>query len=147
MQWVSATVAERLAAHGVDVEKLSRYAADVRLAQPLRPLIPYILDPSLDESTVRPLGVPNISMVEAERLADRRATVFIGSADTGVPNRVDDVQCSINDLVADEAQWAGHGAFIKHVQEVLGDLRSAGLLSKSEAGQITSVAARSGIGR
>ena len=122
------------------------YTSDVLLAQPLRALIPYILDPDLDESTVRPLGVPNISMVEAERLADRRSTVMIGDADTGVPNRVDDVECSVNDRIADEAQWPGRSAFRKHVDEVLDELRSAGLLSASEAARIASVAARSTIG-
>jgi hypothetical protein len=146
VQWISATVAERLAAHGVEVDKVGRYTSDVLLAQPLRALIPYILDPDLDESTVRPLGVPNISMVEAERLADRRSTVMIGDADTGVPNRVDDVECSVNDRIADEAQWPGRSAFRKHVDEVLDELRSVGLLSASEAARIASVAARSTIG-
>ena len=45
----------------------------VPLAQPLRALIPYMLDPDL-ESPVRVEGLPNISMVEAVRLADRGPT-------------------------------------------------------------------------
>src|SRR5690606_8947941 len=97
--WESETVAERLASHGVAVEEVGNGIVDVRMAQPLRPMIPLLFDPDLD-TAVRPEGTPNISMVVGERLDDDRATVFIRGDNTRIPNRVTAEGCSINDLIA-----------------------------------------------
>ena len=79
VQWTSHTAKDRLDAHGVDVDKVGAGMVRVPLAQPLRALIPYMLDPEL-ESPVRVEGLPNISMVEAVRLADRGPPVVtVGS--------------------------------------------------------------------
>jgi hypothetical protein len=146
VQWTSRTVAERLAAHGIEVQDVGAGMVQVLLGQRLRATIPYILDPDL-ESPVRVLGLPNLSMVEAIRLADRRPTVVVGSISTGVPNRVDDIGCSIDDLIADEQAWPNKGRFQQHVAHVVGRLRAAGLVKGGEGGAIVSAAARSGIGR
>jgi Zinc carboxypeptidase len=146
VQWSSHTVAERLAAHGIEVEQIGAGMVDVLLGQRLRAAIPYILDPDL-ESPVRPLGTPNIGMVEAVRLADRGPTVVIGATSSGVPNRVDDVSCSIDDRIADEQPWPSKGAFQSHVTGVVEELRNDGLISGKEGGAITSAAARSAVGR
>ena len=55
----------------------------------------------------------------------------------GVPNRVDDVSCSINDLIADEQSWASHGRFMNHVNNVVRDLRADGMIDGREGGAIT----------
>ena len=117
----------------------------VLLAQPLRPLLPYVLDPELD-TAVRPIGTPNLGMVDAVRLDDRRATVVVGDNDTGVPNRVDDVSCSINDLIADEQDWRNRSGFMKHVNEMVRARKRKGLLNKREAAAIRRAAARSDVG-
>jgi hypothetical protein len=135
VQWTSATVEERLAAHGIEVEEIGSGIVQALLAQPLRPLIPYLLDPEL-ETPVRPEGTPNISMVKAERLDDDRTTVVIDGVDSGVPNRVDDRGCTINDLIADEQEWPVHGRFVRHVVEVTSALQADGLLSAREAATI-----------
>ncbi len=135
VQWTSATVEERLAAHGVAVEEVGSGIVQVLLAQPLRAMIPYLLDPELD-TPVRPEGTPNISMVEAERLDDNRATVIIDGIDSGVPNRVDGRGCSVNDLIADEQQWPARKWFVRHVAEMIGGLEADGLLSAQEAATV-----------
>lgn len=130
---------------GVEVDEVGAGIVQVLLAQPLRPLIPYVLDPELD-TAVRPIGTPNLGMVDAVRLDDRRATVVVGDIDSRVPNRVDDASCSINDLIADEQAWPSHGTFVGHVDEVTDDLLATGMITGREQGAIVSAAARSDIG-
>jgi hypothetical protein len=141
-EWVSNTVEDRLDAHGVEVDEVGAGIVQVLLAQPLRPLLPYVLDPELD-TAVRPIGTPNLGMVDAVRLDDRRATVVVGEIDSGVPNRVDDDSCSINDLIADEQVWPNRGAFTSHVAKVTNELRAGGMITGRERGAIMSAAARS----
>lgn len=135
VHWESATVEERLAAHGVEVEELGLGIVRVRLAQPLRPLIPFMLDPDL-ATPVRPQGLPNIGMVDGARLNDRRPTVVIHGTDTKVPNRVGQDGCSIGDLIADEQQWSNHGRFVRHVTETVNDLRDEGRVTPREAAEL-----------
>jgi hypothetical protein len=117
----------------------------VLLGQPLRAVIPYLLDPQL--VTARRPSIPNLGMVDdAVRLADLRATVVIGTTPSGVPNRVNDLGCTIDDLIADEQPWPSKGRFQRHVTHVATDLRADGLISGRERGAIVSAAARSGIG-
>lgn len=144
-EWTSSTVGERLDAHGVEVEEVGAGIVQVKLAQPLRPLLPYVLDPELD-TDVRPIGTPNLGMVDATRLDDTRSTVVVGDVDSGVPNRMDDVSCSINDLIADEQAWPSHGQFVRHVNSVARELVDSGLVSRQEAAEIRSAAARSDVG-
>jgi Zinc carboxypeptidase len=144
--WTSATVEDRLAAHGVEVESVGYGIKQVLLAQPFRPMLPYLFDPELD-TAVRPIGTPNLGMVDdARRLDDRRATVIVGDNDSGVPNRVDDISCSINDLIADEQTWPNHGRFVQHVNRVVRDRQHEGLLDNREAAAIRRTAAQSDIG-
>ena len=143
--WTSNTVEARLDAQGVEVDAIGAGIQQVRLAQPLRPLIPYVLDPELD-TAVRPIGTPNLGMVDAVRLDDRRSTVVVGDVDSRVPNRVDDGACSINDLIADEQAWPDHGSFVSHVSRVTNALAKDRMISGREKGAIQSAAARSDIG-
>lgn len=78
---------------------------------------------------------------------DDGATVVVGAQDSGVPNRAINATCTIDDAIDDEAQWADHGRFVRHVVEVTDELRSKGLLSVREAGAIVRAAARSAVGR
>jgi hypothetical protein len=145
VQWQSATVEDRLRAHGVEVEKVGAGMVQVLLAQRLRALIPYMLDPDL-ESPVRPMGTPNIGMVEGVRLADRGPTVVVGDEDSRVDNRVNRDGCSVDDLIADEQAWPRERDFLRHVDRVLDELRDRRLIDRWEERAIERAAERSGIG-
>ncbi|MEV8507167.1 ThuA domain-containing protein [Actinoplanes sp. NPDC051475] len=78
---------------------------------------------------------------------DDRGTVWIGDADTGVPNRQAGGGCTINDLIDDESTWPDHDSFVRHVTTVTDTLQRDGVLSGREAGTLTRTAAGSPIGR
>ncbi|WP_067494871.1 plastocyanin/azurin family copper-binding protein [Actinoplanes sp. TFC3] len=78
--------------------------------------------------------------------SDTRATVVIGSDDTGVANTDTGNGCTISDLIAEHATYATHAAFVRHVQTVTDRLSAAGTLTARQAGTIVRAAARSGIG-
>jgi len=144
-EWTSPTVEDRLDIHGIEVQDIGAGIAQVPLAQPLRALIPYLLDPELE--TENRESTPNMGMVDAERLDDRRDSVIVGSVDSGVPNRVDDVSCSVNDLIADEQDWPNKGQFVRHVNDVTQELEGRGQINARERGAITRAAAQTDVGR
>ncbi|GAA2985731.1 DUF1080 domain-containing protein [Streptomyces drozdowiczii] len=77
---------------------------------------------------------------------DERLTVIVGTVDTGVPNRVTNNRCRINELIEDEKEWTSQALFIKHVGEVTAALRAEGVVDKREAKAIKQAARESGIG-
>ena len=62
------------------------------------------------------------------RVADNRTTVWMGTHNSGVANRVVERGCSINDLVLDESPWASTAEFVAHVTEVADRLHSRGFI-------------------
>ncbi|MGV9560061.1 OmpL47-type beta-barrel domain-containing protein [Streptomyces sp. NPDC003522] len=78
---------------------------------------------------------------------DERSTVIVGTVDTGVPNRVTDDRCRINELIEDEREWTSHALFLKHVRAVLDALLRAGVVDEREHGAVLDAARASGIGR
>jgi hypothetical protein len=78
---------------------------------------------------------------------DTRATVQVGTMDSGVPNYLLDDGCTVNDLILDDQPWDNHGAFVRHVGEVTTQLVSDGVITGRERGAIVRSAARSNIGR
>ncbi|MET8641206.1 OmpL47-type beta-barrel domain-containing protein [Streptomyces sp. NPDC057746] len=78
---------------------------------------------------------------------DERLTVIVGTVDSGVPNRVTNNRCRINELIEDEKEWTSHALFLKHVQKVLDDLRDEGVVDKREYNAIQRAARQSGIGK
>ncbi|MEV7995596.1 family 16 glycoside hydrolase [Streptomyces sp. NPDC086077] len=78
---------------------------------------------------------------------DERLTVIVGTVDTGVPNRLTDNRCRINELIEDEKEWTSHALFLKHVKKVLDGLRAAGVIDKREYNVVTRAARQSGIGK
>ncbi|WP_204038320.1 OmpL47-type beta-barrel domain-containing protein, partial [Micromonospora qiuiae] len=78
---------------------------------------------------------------------DTRPTVWLGTVDSGVPNRVVEGTCTINNAIEDERPWRNHGQFVSHVAEVTKHLRQLGVITHNEHGRITSAAARSGVGK
>jgi len=88
-------------------------------------------------------GVPEPNCSEY----DERLTVIVGTVDSGVPNRVTNNRCRINELIEDEKEWTSHALFLKHVQKVLDGLRDEGVVDKREYNTIQRAARQSGIGK
>ncbi|MFE6904076.1 OmpL47-type beta-barrel domain-containing protein, partial [Streptomyces sp. NPDC057717] len=78
---------------------------------------------------------------------DARATVFVGSVNTGIPNRVTANGCTINELIEDHRSWSSHGGFVSHVEHIVAALRHEGVVDQREAGQIKKAAGRSDVGK
>nr|WP_240925211.1 family 16 glycoside hydrolase [Streptomyces sp. 196(2019)] len=88
-------------------------------------------------------GVPAPNCAEF----DERHTVFVGTVDTGVPNRITRNRCTINELIEDEKDWASHALFLKHVTAVLDKLKTDGVIDQRERKAINQAAKQSGIGK
>ncbi len=78
---------------------------------------------------------------------DERSTVIVGTVDTGVPNRVTNNRCRINELIEDEKEWTSHALFLKHVKTVTDRLLKAGEIDQREYNKINRAAKQSGIGK
>ncbi|MFJ2564084.1 OmpL47-type beta-barrel domain-containing protein [Streptomyces sp. NPDC087568] len=78
---------------------------------------------------------------------DDRATVFVGSINTGVPNRATAGGCTINELIEDQRAWENHGAFVSHVGKVVQTLRDEGVIDQREAAEIKKAAGQSDVGK
>nr|WP_305787085.1 plastocyanin/azurin family copper-binding protein [Actinoplanes lichenis] len=74
---------------------------------------------------------------------DTRATVFLGGADTGVPNADTGNGCTVSDLIDEDAGYPTHAAFVRHVESVTNGLVAAGTLTARQAGTLVRAAARS----
>ncbi|WP_093772496.1 OmpL47-type beta-barrel domain-containing protein [Streptomyces sp. yr375] len=77
---------------------------------------------------------------------DERLTVVVGTVDSGVPNRLTDSRCRINELIEDEKEWTSHALFLKYVTTVLNGLLAEGVVDQREFDAIEQAAGRSGIG-
>ncbi|WP_030315122.1 OmpL47-type beta-barrel domain-containing protein [Streptomyces sp. NRRL B-3229] len=77
---------------------------------------------------------------------DERLTVIVGAVDSGVPNRITNSRCRINELIEDEKEWTSHALFLKHVKTVLDRLFREGVLDAREYDAIDAAARESGIG-
>ncbi|MCU4745957.1 MULTISPECIES: OmpL47-type beta-barrel domain-containing protein [Streptomyces] len=87
-------------------------------------------------------GVPAPNCAEF----DERRTVFVGEVNTGVPNRITETRCRINERIEDEKDWSSHALFLKHVDTVVGQLLEEGVIDERESGLIKQAARDSGIG-
>lgn len=77
---------------------------------------------------------------------DERLTVIVGTVDSGVPNRVTNNRCRINELIEDEKEWTSQALFLKHVDNVLDALRAEGVVDGREVRAIKKAAKQSKIG-
>ena len=77
---------------------------------------------------------------------DERLTVIVGTVDSGVPNRITNSRCRINELIEDEKEWTSHALFLKHVKAVLDALLKEGVVVQREYNLINKAAKQSGIG-
>ncbi|MFI1677712.1 OmpL47-type beta-barrel domain-containing protein [Streptomyces sp. NPDC020607] len=78
---------------------------------------------------------------------DERLTVFVGTVDTGIPNRVTNNRCRVGELIEDEKEWTSHALFLKHVKAVTDKLLRTGEIDQREYNKINRAAKQSGIGK
>lgn len=78
---------------------------------------------------------------------DERPTVFVGTVDAGVPNRITENRCRINERIEDEKDWTSNALFLKHVTKVLGELKAENVIDQRERKAINDAAKQSGIGK
>ncbi|WP_442792028.1 OmpL47-type beta-barrel domain-containing protein [Micromonospora sp. NBC_01796] len=81
------------------------------------------------------------------RVTDTRPTVWTGTLNSGVTNRVVEGRCSINDLIEDERAWATHAEFVDHVRAVAERLYHRGLILLKEHNILIRTAGDSGVGK
>ncbi|MBF9133232.1 DUF1080 domain-containing protein [Plantactinospora sp. S1510] len=81
------------------------------------------------------------------QVTDTRPTVWIGTLNSSVPNRVVEGRCSINDLIEDERAWPDHDEFVAHVTAVAERLHHRGQLLLREQNALIRTARDSGVGR
>ncbi|MFH9569697.1 OmpL47-type beta-barrel domain-containing protein [Streptomyces sp. NPDC017454] len=77
---------------------------------------------------------------------DERETVIVGTVDTGVPNRVTNNRCRINEMIEDEKEWTSQALFLKHVREVMDALLDEGVVDRREYRAVNKAARQSKIG-
>ncbi|MFE9251401.1 OmpL47-type beta-barrel domain-containing protein [Streptomyces sp. NPDC007088] len=94
-------------------------------------------------SVVQGGGVPAPGCAEF----DERKTVFVGTVDSGVPNRITENRCRINERIEDEKDWTSNALFLKHVTQVLGELKAENVIDQRERKAINQAAKQSGIGK
>jgi hypothetical protein len=73
--------------------------------------------------------------------------VFVGTTSTGIPNRVTADGCTINEPIQDQQPWDSHGAFVSHVEKVVGTLRKQGLIDQRAGSSIAQANAHSDMGK
>ncbi|WP_206794102.1 OmpL47-type beta-barrel domain-containing protein [Amycolatopsis sp. MtRt-6] len=78
--------------------------------------------------------------------SDTRETVVIGGVDSQVANTDTGNGCTINDVIDENAQYASHDRFVKHVKAVTQELVANGVLSSGDRNRIVTAAIESGVG-
>ena len=78
--------------------------------------------------------------------SDLSATVVIDGCDTGVENLLDEMGCTISDLIEEIAVVAtNHGQFVSGVAQLANELKKAGIITGKEKGAIQSCASQAAI--
>ncbi|MGH3881454.1 MAG: ThuA domain-containing protein [Actinophytocola sp.] len=78
---------------------------------------------------------------------DPNTTVTFGDTDTTVVNKNAGGGCKIDDMIDDESSWAGHAAFVNHVEAVVKRLRNLGIVNANQQTKLNAAARASNIGK
>jgi len=78
--------------------------------------------------------------------SDLRDTVVIGGIDSQVENTDIGNGCTLNDVIDENAEYATHDRFVKHVKAVTQELVGNGVLSSGDRNRIVTAAIESDIG-
>jgi 5'-nucleotidase len=100
---------------------------------------------SLLASVLAVAFVPAFAQTECAT-PDPSPTVVFGSYDSGVPNRVVQGSCTIDDLFADEQAWGNQNAFLLHASKVSIGLLQKRKISAAERSRLMAAALQSGVG-
>lgn len=79
-------------------------------------------------------------------VSDTRETVVIGGVDSQVENIDTGNGCTINDVIDENAEYASHDRFVKHVKAVTQELVGNEVLSSGDRNRIVTAAIESDIG-
>ncbi|MEU8631859.1 copper-binding protein [Amycolatopsis sp. NPDC048633] len=79
-------------------------------------------------------------------VSDTRETVVIGGVDSQVENIDIGNGCTLNDVIDENAEYASHDRFVKHVKAVTQELVGNGVLSGGDRNRIVTAAIESDIG-
>ena len=74
---------------------------------------------------------------------DARATVVVGSVDSGVPNRALAGTFTISDHLLDEEVWPNRSTFVAHLTKLADELLAAGVVSAAERSALINAGASS----
>jgi hypothetical protein len=78
--------------------------------------------------------------------SDVRDTVIIGDVDSQVENIDTGNGCTINDVIDEDAEWASHNAFVRHVKRVTQELVQNGVITADLRNRIVTAAVMSDVG-
>lgn len=78
--------------------------------------------------------------------SDVRETVIIGDVDSQVENIDIGTGCTINDIIDENAEYASHDGFVRHVKAVTAELADNGVLASSDRNRIVTAAIESSVG-
>jgi hypothetical protein len=79
-------------------------------------------------------------------VSDTRETVVIGGVDSQVENIDIGNGCTLNDVIDENAEYASHDRFVKHVKAVTQELVGNGVLSSGDRNRIVTAAIESDVG-
>ena len=135
--------------YALDGGTYTRYSAQVTVDQPGAHTLSYrATDKAGNTSGAASITFTVVASGPAAcPVPDTRPTVWLGTVDSGVPNRVVADACTINNAIQDERAWPNHGQFVEHVTEVAEHLHHLGVIDHKEHGRLVSAAARSGVGK
>ncbi|WDZ82619.1 chitobiase/beta-hexosaminidase C-terminal domain-containing protein [Micromonospora cathayae] len=136
--------------YALDGQSYARYTMPVTVNQPGRHTLSYRATDKAGNTS----GTASVTFTvvasgpgPACPAPDTRPTVWLGTVDSGVPNRPVDGTCTVNDLIEDERTWPNHGQFVAHVSAVTTHLHHLGVITHQEHGRLMNAAGRSGVGK
>ncbi|MFR9779128.1 OmpL47-type beta-barrel domain-containing protein, partial [Micromonospora sp. MS34] len=135
--------------YSLDAQPYAHYTAPVTVDRPGQHTLSYRATDRAGNTS----GTASVTFTVAasgpqpDCVQDTRPTVWLGTVDSGVPNRVVDGDCTINNVIEDEKSWANHGAFVSYVTAVAEHLHHLGVITHPEHGKLVSAAGRSGVGK
>ncbi|MEU5942209.1 family 16 glycoside hydrolase [Micromonospora sp. NPDC047548] len=135
--------------YSLDAQPYARYSMPVTVNQPGQHTLSYRATDKAGNTS----GTASVTFTVVANgptacpVPDTRPTVWLGTVDSGVPNRVVEDGCTINNAIQDEKAWPNHGQFVKHVTEVAEHLHHLGVIDHKEHGRLVSAAGRSGVGK
>ncbi|SCL29143.1 Ig-like domain (group 3) [Micromonospora rhizosphaerae] len=136
--------------YSLDAQPYARYSAPVTVNQPGQHTLSYRATDKAGNTS----GTASVTFTVVASgpgpdcpVKDTRPTVWLGTVDSGVPNRVVEGDCTINNVIEDERTWPNHGEFVSYVTTIAEHLHHLGVITHHEHGRLVSAAGRSGVGK